>query len=141
MNPPSRRTALRPSRRPAASTSGPPEEPRGSGAVCSIEPAMRRPRGPRKPRPVADTRPNVVRRPRPPGLASANTGAPGAGALAARLPRDGGRVAGVDRDHGDVEVGVRAGDAARRRVAVSERDRHLVAAQHVRDGQHLARAR
>ena len=79
MNPPSRRTALRPSSLPSGSTSGPPDEPRGSGAVCSIEPATRRPRGPRKPRPVALTRPNVVRRPRPPGLASASTAAPASG--------------------------------------------------------------
>ena len=67
-------------RLPARSTSGPPELPRGSGAVCSIEPATRRPRGPRKPRPVADTSPNVVRSPRPPGFASANTGVPLPGA-------------------------------------------------------------
>ena len=52
IRPPSRRTVLMPSRRPSASTSGPPEEPRGSGAECSIEPPMRRPRGPRNERPV-----------------------------------------------------------------------------------------
>ena len=45
MSPPSRRTALIPRSRPSASTSGPPEEPRGSGAVCSTAPSMRRPRG------------------------------------------------------------------------------------------------
>ena len=42
------------------------------------------------------------------------------------------------RDHRHVEVGVRARPRAPRHVAVGERDRHLVAAQHVRDGQHLA---
>ena len=137
MKPPSRRTALSPSRLPPASTSGPPEEPRGSGAVCSIEPATRRPRGPRKPRPVADTRPKVVRSPRPPGLASASTGAP-ARRRVAGLPGDGLRVAGVDGDDRHVEVGVRPRHAALGRPPVGERDRHLVAAQHVRDGQHLA---
>ena len=73
ISPPSTRTVLRPSSRPRASTSGPPEEPRGSGAVCSIAPAMRRPRGPRKLRAAEETKPGVTRRPRPPGLASAST--------------------------------------------------------------------
>ena len=36
MKPPSARTVLRPSSRPSASSSGLPEAPRGSGAVCSI---------------------------------------------------------------------------------------------------------
>ena len=46
-----RRRLLTPSRRPSPSTSGPPDEPRGSGAVCSMAPGMRRPRGPRNARP------------------------------------------------------------------------------------------
>ena len=68
IRPPSARTALIPSSRPAPSTSGPPEDPRGSGAVCSIAPLIRRPRGPRKLRAVDDTNPGVTRRPRPPGI-------------------------------------------------------------------------
>ena len=40
-----------PSSRPSGSTSGPPPEPRGSGAVCSMQPAIVRPRGPRISRP------------------------------------------------------------------------------------------
>src|SRR4051794_34726617 len=76
ISPPSSRIELSPSRRCSASTSGPPEDPRGSGAVCSSEPPIRRPRGPRNERPVALSRPNVARRPRPPGLASAITGSP-----------------------------------------------------------------
>ena len=56
----------------------------------------------------------------------------------AGLPGDGLRVAGVDGDDRHVEVGVRAGHAPLGRAAVGERDRDLVAAQHVRDGQHLA---
>ena len=135
--PPSMRTELIPSSRPSASTSGPPEEPRGSGAECSIEPPMRRPRGPRNERPVAVTRPNVVRRPRPPGSASANTGLPARERLdGGRIPGDGGRAAGVDLDHGDVEVGVDAGDAAEHELAVRAPHGDLVAAQHVRVGEH-----
>ena len=76
MSPPSKRSALRPRSRPSESTSGPPDEPRGRGAVCSMAPRTRRPRGPRKLRPSDDTKPGVARRPRPPGLASATTGVP-----------------------------------------------------------------
>ena len=86
--------------------------------------------------PVAETRPNVARSPRPPGLASANTGSPIPTASSALgLPRDRLRVARLDRDGGEVEVGVRAGDAAVLGAAVGERDRDLLAAEHVRVGQ------
>ena len=51
------------------------------------------------------------------------------------LPRDRLGVARVDRDRGQVEVGVRAGHAAVLGAAVGERDRDLLAAQHVRVGQ------
>ena len=140
IRPPSRRIVFRPSSRPAASTSGPPEEPRGSGAVCSIEPPMRRPPGPRKERPVAETRPKVVRRPRPPGLARANTGVPtetpGGGIV---LPGDRRGLAGVDGDRGDVEVGVGARDLPVGGVTAGEADRDLLAAQDVRVGQDAAR--
>ena len=37
---------------------------------------MRRPRGPRNERSTPETNPNVTRSPRPPGLATANTGLP-----------------------------------------------------------------
>ena len=70
---------------PEGSTSGPPDEPRGSGAVCSTAPSTRRPRGSRKRRPADETNPSVTRSPRPPGLARASTGVPIAGGLA-RLP-------------------------------------------------------
>ena len=110
--------------------------------MCSIEPPMRRPRGPRKLRPVAVTRPKVVRSPRPPGSASANTGWPGATASTiVGVPGDGGRVARVDRDHRDVEIGVGAGDRAERDLAVAAPHRDLVAAQHVRAGEDAARRR
>ena len=58
------------------SSSGPPAEPRGSVAVCSIAPETRLPRGPRKPRSAAATKPRLARRPRPPGLARATTAVP-----------------------------------------------------------------
>jgi hypothetical protein len=80
ISPPSSRRALRPRSRPCTSTSGPPEEPRGSGAECSMAPPMRRPRGPRKLRPSDETKPSVARSPRPPGLASPITGVPMPGA-------------------------------------------------------------
>ena len=98
ISPPSTRTALIPSRRPLGSSSGPPEEPRGSGAVCSIAPAIRRPRGPRKLRAVEDTNPGVTRRPRPPGLPSASTARPiRTGARRPRASRPRLDLAGVDR--------------------------------------------
>ena len=73
---PSRRMLLTPSRCPSPSTSGPPDEPRGRAAVCSMAPWMRRPRGPRNERLADETVPKVTRSPRPPGLARANTGVP-----------------------------------------------------------------
>ena len=79
IRPPSRRTAFNPSRRPSRSTSGPPPEPRGSGAVCSM-PTIARPRGPRISRPSAATNPGVARRPRPPGSPNAITAVPMCGA-------------------------------------------------------------
>ena len=75
ISPPSIRIELSPSSRCSPSTSGPPEEPRGSGAVCSSEPPMRRPRGPAERAAGRADRARTSRAgPRPPGLASANTG-------------------------------------------------------------------
>ena len=74
---------------------------------------MRRPRGPRNERPVAETRPKVVRSPRPPGLASANTGAPiPIGPRASGSHATGRRSPVSTAIDGDVEVGVRARHAA-----------------------------
>ena len=141
IRPPSRRTALRPSRRPSRSTSGPPPEPRGSGAVCSIAPAMRRPRGPRKlPAGGGDEarawRAGRARRgwrARPPRV-------PMRGASAVGLPVDRLDVAGVDLDDGEVEVGVDARDAAasrggrRRTSTVTSSPRRLCALVSTRPG-------
>ena len=83
----------------SASTSALPDEPAASGAVCSIEPAMRRPRGPRKACPTADTSPNVTRGPWR-VAATAKTGCPiDAPASAKRRRRD---VAGGDPDERQV---------------------------------------
>ena len=78
----------------------------------------------------------MARSPRPPGLASANTGSP----MAIASTRSGSHatgavVAGLDRDRGEVEVGVRARDAAVLGAPVGERDGDLLAAEDVRVGQ------
>ncbi len=52
---------LRPTSRPSASSSGLPELPRASGAVCSMLPVTARPRGPRKVRSTPLTNPKVTR--------------------------------------------------------------------------------
>src|SRR5574340_671443 len=78
--------------RPEASRSGPPDEPGASGAVCSRLPAIRRPRGPRKARAVAETVPSVTRTSPELVAAAPKTTAPGASASAS--PQ-----AGPDPDH------------------------------------------
>src|SRR4051812_49441691 len=61
---------------PSLSTSGLPEEPGASGAVCSTEPEIRRPPGPRNARSTEDTNPNDTRG-APVGVAAAaNTAGP-----------------------------------------------------------------
>ena len=55
-----------------------------------------------------------------------------------RVPLDGRRAAGVDRDDRDVERVVERGDAPERDLAVGAPHRDLVAAQHVRVRQHAA---
>ena len=81
---------------PSTSTSGPPDEPRGSGAVCSIASADA---APARAAEAASVRRDEARassrRPRPPGLASASTGVPMPGRVAG-LPGDRRDVAGVD---------------------------------------------
>ena len=140
IRPPSRRTAFRPSRRPSRSTSGPPPEPRGSGAVCSMQPAIVRPRGP------ADARGPRTRRTRASRAVRARRGSRArsracrcCGAGARGLPRDRLDVAGLDRDGGEVEVGVDAGDrpVSRRpsaKVTVTSSPRRLWAFVRTRPG-------
>jgi len=58
----------------------------------------------------------------------------------AGLPGDGGRVAGVDRQDGEVELVVGGGPLARLAAPVGEQDAHLLAARVVGVGQHAALA-
>ena len=116
---------------PSGSTSGPPTEPRGSGAVCSMAP---RDAPPARPAEAAagreETKPSVARSPRPPGLASATTGAPIAAARRCGLPR---RPARRPRCRPRAPRGrSRCPTPATPRglpAAVGEGDGHLVAAQ------------
>ncbi len=102
---------------------------------------MRRPRGPRKRAAGGGDEAEGRAQAAPAGVGEREHGR----AERRRLDRAGShatgwRVAGVDRDHGDVEVGVGArprGPCAD--LAVRERDRDLVAAQHVRGGEDAAR--
>ena len=70
------RFVLSPTRAPSASSSGLPDEPGASGAVCSTEPEMRRPPGPRNARATDDTNPNDTRGPPLGVAAAANTAEP-----------------------------------------------------------------
>ena len=138
IRPPSSRRLFTPSRRPSASTSGPPDEPRGSGAVCSMAPWMRRPRGPRKLRPPEETKPSVARRPRPPGLASATTGAPMRGPRPPAPSSTRARRRCRPRARRGRGRGRRPRRSPVSRRPSAKRDRHLVAAEVVRVGQHVA---
>ncbi len=73
----------------------------------------------------------------PAGIGEREHGLPGAHRLdGVGLPGDGRRVAGVDGDDRDVEVGIRARHAAERDLAVGAPHGDLLAAQHVRVGHH-----
>ena len=74
-----------PTRWPLRSKSGPPEDPRDSGALCSMAPVRRLPPGPRKLACTAATKPKLVRTPRPPGWAAAMTASPGLTASSAQM--------------------------------------------------------
>src|ERR1700682_4900050 len=102
-----------PSRRPAASTMGPPDDPRLRGAVCSMLPATRRPRGPRNACPTAETNPDVARRPRQAGGGRAALGRDGG-----RIPGEGGHAGGVDGEDSNVTVAVDAAHRAHRGAPV-----------------------
>ena len=114
---------------PRASTSGPPPEPRGSGAVCSIAPVMRRPRGPRKLRRARTRRSRAWR---------AGRGRRGWRARSRRVPiaaAPRGRIPARRRRSSPVSTSTTARSrsastpATRPRLAaaVGEDDRHLVA--------------
>ena len=127
---------LSPTSAPSASSSADPDEPGASGAVCSSEPEIRRPPGPRKARSAEDTKPNETRGPPDGVAAAANTAAP---IVAPPVgPGDRRRAAGVDLDDREVAVPVDAGDGAAGGAAVGEADRDLAAAQVVGVGEDAA---
>src|SRR6185295_5176379 len=70
------RFVLRPTSRPSPSSRAPPDEPGAIGAVCSSEPAIFRPPGPRNARATAETVPHVTRVPPPDVAAAPKTTAP-----------------------------------------------------------------
>ena len=84
-------------RRPSSSTTGLPDEPRASGAVCSSVPVMRRPRGPRKHAVDAAHQPTVMRVPPVGGAGDRVDEAAGLGGRP-RPTRTRGDVGGVDRE-------------------------------------------
>ena len=124
------------SSRPSASTTGLPEEPRASGAVCSRLPVMRRPRGPRKLRSTPLTMPWVMRAPPSAVRPTANTTSPGSAGVVG--PRQGGRAGGVDLEHDEVAVGVDGGDAALLGATVGEGHLGGAVAEVVGVGEHVA---
>jgi hypothetical protein len=89
-----------------------------------MAPAMRRPRGPRKLRPSLETKPSVARRPRPPGLASATTGAPMPSASAGSQA-----IAGASPLGTAITARSRSASAAAHSPPVGEDDGHLLAAR------------
>ena len=139
IRPASTRTALIPSRRPSTSISGPPDDPRGSGAVCSIAPADPAPaRAPEAARgrghePGRDAQAAAA------GVGEREHRAPDRHCASVVGPLDRLDLARVDLDHGEVEVLIGAEHAAALRAAVGERDRHLVVAKVVGVGQDPAR--
>jgi acyl transferase domain-containing protein len=74
--------------------------------------------------------------PAPAGVGEREHGGAGVRAVG-RLPRDRRRLAGLDRDHRHVEIRIDPGHPPVPDLAAGERDRDIVAAQHVRDGEHL----
>ena len=101
--------------------------------MCSSEPEIRRPPGPRNARSTDDTNPNETRAPPDGVAAAANTADP-----IVAPPVDqaiGVRAGRVDGHDGEVAVPVDAGDGAAGRAAVGEADGHLAAAEVVGVGQ------
>src|SRR6187399_3015463 len=95
--------------RPSRPTTGPPDDPGASGAVCSMAPLTRRPRGPLNARSTELTKPSVARMPPSPARARATTGVPTPGADAAPGARAG--TSPVHLEHREVAVGVHAREA------------------------------
>ena len=116
IRPPSRRTALRPSSRPSRSTSGPPDEPRGSGAVCSIAPGDAAAARAAEAAAGRRTRSRAWRAGRARrGWRARRTGGADAGAAAGSSHATGSTSPVSTATHGEVAVGVDAGHACRSR--------------------------
>ena len=104
--------------------------------MCSSEPEIRRPPGPRKARSTDDTKPNETRAPPDGVAAAANTAVP----MVAPCRRPGERrhAGGVDLDDGEVAVPVDGLDGADVGAAAGEPDGHLRAAEVVGVGEDAA---
>ena len=130
IRPPSRRTAFSPSSRPSRSTSGPPPDPRGRGAVCSMQPAMRAAARAADARDPPRTRSPASRAARARrGSPSAITAVPMPAPRRGRVPLHGLDVAGVDCDRGEVQVRVDAATRPGSRRAAGQVHGDLLAAQ------------
>ena len=108
-NPSPSRRVVSPTMRPSASTTGLPDVPLPSGAVCSMAPVTRRPRGPRNERSTADTAPCGDAAAPGDGGHRVDGRALGRGGVG---PGGGGDAAGVDGQDGQVAVGVDGGGPA-----------------------------
>ena len=97
---------------------------------------MARPLGPRKVRPVPETKPTVTLSPIPAGFANATTGEPNE--TSGWRPGQRRGVTGVDRHH--CQVGIEIGAAHRPRLGapIGERDGHLLTPQIVGVGEDLS---
>ena len=116
--------------------SGLPDDPGASGAVCSSDPVIRRPPGPRKARSTDETNPNETRAPPVGVAAAAKTAEPIVATPDAQATRrDVGRV---DLHDGEVAVPVDTLGGAAGGPAVGEPDGHLGSAQVVGVGEDAA---
>ena len=138
IRPPSSRRLLTPSRFPSGSTSGPPDEPRGSGAVCSMAPRDAAPARAAEAAPAGGDEAERGAQAAPAGVGERDAPAcrcPGASPPAPTLTAGASPVstASTARSRSVSTPATVAGLAA----AVRERDGHLVAAQVVRAREHV----
>ena len=136
ISPPSSRRALTPSRRPSASSRGPPAEPRGRVAVCSRAPETRRPRGPRKPRSAAATKPRLARSAAPAGVGQGDHGGADPDLGVGRRPGERLDLARVDLQQRHAEVAVDPDELRARAAVLGEGHGDPLGADVVSRGQH-----
>ena len=129
---------LMPATRPRASTSGPPELPGFSEAVCCTTPSMRRPWRLRSERPRALTTPADTVDSKPNGLPTATTSCPARSCCPA-VELCVGQRAGLGAQHGKISGRVAPGDHGRHAAPVDERHPRLAHLLHdVLVGQQVA---